>query len=101
SADGDVIDTTTAMGKLFFTIVGAFSEFERDMIVQRVNAGLDRARKAGVTLGRPRLGAEKNRDKAAARSKVADKVRSALSRGDKGILKIASELGVGSGTVQR
>jgi DNA invertase Pin-like site-specific DNA recombinase len=90
SADGDVIDTTTAMGKLFFTVVAAFSEFERDMIVQRVNAGLDRARKAGKKLGRPRVEGAKERA-----------VRAALARGDMGILRIAADLGVGSSTVQR
>ncbi len=39
-----VIDTTTPAGRVFFHILGAFSEFERDMIRSRVNAGLDRAR---------------------------------------------------------
>lgn len=50
-----MLDTTTAQGKLLFAVTGAFAEFERDMIVQRVNAGLDRARANGVTLGRPRI----------------------------------------------
>lgn len=47
------IDTTTAMGRLFYTIVGAFSEFEREMIVERVKAGLANAKAKGVKLGRP------------------------------------------------
>jgi DNA invertase Pin-like site-specific DNA recombinase len=38
------IDTTTPMGKLVFQVAGAFAEFERTMIRQRVDAG--RARKA-------------------------------------------------------
>src|SRR5271165_3018033 len=48
------IDTTTAMGRLFFQIVGSFAEFEREMIVERVKSGLDNARLKGVKLGRPR-----------------------------------------------
>lgn len=48
------IDTTTSMGRLFFHIVGSFAEFEREMIVERVRAGLDNARANGTTLGRPR-----------------------------------------------
>ncbi len=48
------IDTTTSMGRLFFHIVGSFAEFEREMIVERVRAGLDNARARGTTLGRPR-----------------------------------------------
>ena len=34
---------------------GAFAEFERELIRERVNAGLDRARKQGKVLGRPKL----------------------------------------------
>ena len=38
------IDTTTAMGRLFCHVIGSFSEFEREMIVERVRAGLANAR---------------------------------------------------------
>ncbi len=48
------IDTTTAAGRLFMQILGAFAEFEREMISERTIAGLDRARAQGVKLGRPR-----------------------------------------------
>jgi DNA invertase Pin-like site-specific DNA recombinase len=47
------IDTTTAMGRLFFSVIGSFAEFEREMIVERVKAGLANARAKGVRLGRP------------------------------------------------
>jgi putative DNA-invertase from lambdoid prophage Rac len=43
-------------GKLFFTIVAAFSQFEREIIRERVIAGLENARSKGKVLGRPRLG---------------------------------------------
>jgi DNA invertase Pin-like site-specific DNA recombinase len=51
--DQQAIDTTTAAGRLMFQITGAFAEFERSMIRQRVNAGLKRAVDAGKRLGRP------------------------------------------------
>ena len=46
------IDTTTPAGKAMFQMMGVFAEFERSLIVSRVNAGLDRAREKGVKLGR-------------------------------------------------
>jgi DNA invertase Pin-like site-specific DNA recombinase len=51
------IDTTTPMGRLFFQMVGAFSEFERSLIVDRVRAGLESAKRRGVKLGRPAISA--------------------------------------------
>lgn len=48
------IDTTTPMGRLFFHVIGSFAEFERDVIVERVRAGLANARAKGKRLGRPR-----------------------------------------------
>ena len=52
--DQQSIDTTTPAGKLMFQVCGAFAEFERSMIRQRVNAGLKRAVAQGTQLGRPR-----------------------------------------------
>jgi len=51
---GDNIDTTSAQGKLHFHMVSAFSEFERELIRDRVLSGLQRARAEGTSLGRPR-----------------------------------------------
>lgn len=48
------IDTTTAGGKLVFHIMGALTEFERSLIVERVNAGIAAAKKRGKHVGRPR-----------------------------------------------
>ena len=53
--DQQSIDTTTPAGKLMFQVTGAFDEFERSMIRQRVNAGLKRAVEQGKTLGRPKV----------------------------------------------
>jgi DNA invertase Pin-like site-specific DNA recombinase len=47
------IDTTTPMGRLFYHVIGSFAEFEREMIVERVRAGLRNARAKGKMLGRP------------------------------------------------
>ena len=72
-----------------FQITGAFAEFERSMIRQRINAALKRAKAPGKQLGRPRI------DPA-----LEKRIQSQLRTG-KGMLKIAAELGVGSSTVQR
>lgn len=47
------IDTRSSMGKFFFTIMGAFSEMEAEIIRERVLAGLETARENGKQLGRP------------------------------------------------
>jgi DNA invertase Pin-like site-specific DNA recombinase len=48
------IDTTTSGGKLIFHIFGALAEFERDIISERTNAGLQAARARGRLGGRPK-----------------------------------------------
>src|SRR6266581_4322785 len=48
------IDTTTPGGKLIFHMMGALAEFERDLIRERTNAGLEAARARGHVGGRPR-----------------------------------------------
>jgi DNA invertase Pin-like site-specific DNA recombinase len=83
------IDTTTPAGKALFQMCGVFAEFERAMIQERVKAGLMRARAQGKRLGRPSVAAS-----------VVSKVRARRRKGQ-GILSIARELGVGTGTVQR
>jgi DNA invertase Pin-like site-specific DNA recombinase len=87
--DQQNIDTTTPAGKLLFQVTGAFAEFERSMIQQRVNAGLARARAQGKSLGRPKI------------DQITEwAICQALATGQ-GILKTAAQFGVGSGTVQR
>jgi len=87
--DQQAIYTTTPMGKLVFQLTGAFAEFERTMIRQRIKAGLKRAVAQGVKLGRPKIDSATER-----------KVRNQLAKGV-GILKVARSLGIGTGTVQR
>jgi DNA invertase Pin-like site-specific DNA recombinase len=48
------IDTTTSGGKLIFHIFGALAEFERDIIKERTQAGLNAARARGRKGGRPK-----------------------------------------------
>jgi DNA invertase Pin-like site-specific DNA recombinase len=97
------IDTTTPTGKVLFQITGAFAEFERSMIRQRVKAGLAPIKakiargenfttKAGIVrsrLGRP----------GAAPANV-EEAKRRLRAGD-GILRVARDLGLGTGTVHR
>ena len=49
------IDTSTPMGKMIFTVLGAVAELERNLIKERVHMGISRARKQGKALGRPRV----------------------------------------------
>jgi DNA invertase Pin-like site-specific DNA recombinase len=97
------LDTTTPAGRAMFQMLGVFAEFEREMIRERVNSGLDRVRgeidrkgvyetKAGHTikrLGRP--GAEPHKLKQA---------RKLLASGI-GIRKVGRLLGLGTSTVQK
>jgi DNA invertase Pin-like site-specific DNA recombinase len=87
--DQQAIDTTTPAGRLMFQVTGAFAEFERSMIRQRVNAGLKRAVEQGRQLGRPKI------------APALEKRIQTHLRAGKGILKVAGECGVGTGTVQR
>ncbi len=83
------IDTGTPAGKAMFQMMGVFAEFERAMIVERVKAGLSRARSQGKRLGRPSLSGDKE-----------GVVRRLLSGGT-GIVKTAKMVGVGVSAVQR
>ncbi len=65
----DGIDTSTAVGKLMFHLVGAFAEFERDIISERTKVGLESARARGRKGGKPK-GLSAEAQKKAARAKV-------------------------------
>jgi DNA invertase Pin-like site-specific DNA recombinase len=82
------IDTTTPMGKVMFTMLAAFAEFERDTIIERVNAGIRNAKAKGVHCGRPVLVCD---EKAIlTRFKAHESQRS-----------IAREMGISAATVKR
>ena len=50
----DQIDTTSPMGKVMFTLIGAMAELESSLISERVTAGMKAAKARGKPLGRPR-----------------------------------------------
>ena len=84
------LDTSTPAGKAMFQMLGVFSEFEREIIRERVLSGLSRAKAQGKKLGRPR------RDEAKRLAAIL-KLR---KQGD-GMIKIARKLGIGVSVVQR
>lgn len=49
------IDTTAPFGEALFYITAAYASLERSIITERVRAGMDRARRQGKSLGRPKL----------------------------------------------
>lgn len=83
------LDTTTPTGKAMFQLCGVFAEFERAIIRERVIAGLERARREGKILGRPKTNVS-----------VEQKIIEQRKTG-KGIKRIAKELGIGVSVVQR
>ena len=88
----EALDTSTPAGKVLYTMIAAFAEFERNIIQERVRAGIDHARahgtRSGKAIGRPRR--TFRRDKAAR-----------MRREGVSIRQIAVRLKVGVGTVQR
>lgn len=57
------IDTSTPMGKFFFTILSGFAEMEREMIRERIKLGLERRRKQGKNVGRQKGAKDKSQRK--------------------------------------
>ena len=49
------IDTSTPAGKILFTMISAFAEFERAIIRERVKAGMEKAKLRGAKIGRPKI----------------------------------------------
>lgn len=84
------VTTEGPMGKAFITIISAFAQLERDVIVERTRAGLDVARARGRVGGRPSVLSSDQRH--AARL---------MHRDGKTYAEIASALGVSKATVSR
>jgi DNA invertase Pin-like site-specific DNA recombinase len=82
------IDTTTAYGRMVLTFLGAVSEFERELIIERVKIGISRAKSQGVHCGRPKVSLDVER--------VVQLRKEGVS-----IREIAKTLKVGCGTVCR
>jgi len=82
------IDTTTPTGRLLFHMLAAIAEFERDLIRERVKAGLERAKAKGIRLGRPI-------------ARVSEARLQMLQQERVSIGEIARRLGVSRATVRR
>jgi DNA invertase Pin-like site-specific DNA recombinase len=81
------VDTSTPMGKMIFTVLGAVAELERNLIKERIAMGLDRARKERKVLGRPR--------------RIFDRAKAVkLQAEGKSLRQIADVLKVGKDTVR-
>jgi DNA invertase Pin-like site-specific DNA recombinase len=97
------IDTSTPSGRAMFQMCGVFAEFERAMIVERVNAGLRRAKREGVKLGRGnRKDGARSLDEerwGMTRAELEKRILR-LHKDGMGMLKIGKALGVGTSVVQ-
>jgi DNA invertase Pin-like site-specific DNA recombinase len=86
----EAIDTSTAMGRMVFTILGAVAELERSLIVQRVRAGQRSAKARGKHIGRPKSITQEQAARIAS-----------LRQGGASERSIASMLGLSNGSVHR
>lgn len=73
------LDLTSSAGKLMLTMLAAMAEMERDLLVERTQAGLERAKGEGKILGRPASTTDEQRAKMVARFKDGESI-SALAR---------------------
>jgi DNA invertase Pin-like site-specific DNA recombinase len=81
------VDTSTSLGQALFTIVSAVAQLERDLIRERVSAGIRNARANGKKLGRPQSSVD--------RAQVLQ-----LREQGQSLQQIATNLGIGYGTVR-
>ena len=51
----DALDLSTPAGRMMFHVIAAMAEFERDLIRERVSAGMARAKREGRNCGRPKV----------------------------------------------
>ena len=56
------MDLTSAGGKMIMGVMGAFAEFERDLLIERTQSGLSRAKSQGKALGRKALLSAKDKE---------------------------------------
>src|ERR1700676_5503610 len=81
------VDTSTPLGQALFTIVSAVAQLERELIRERVSAGIRNARANGKKLGRPKT--------------LVDRVQiMQLREQGQSLQQIATNLGIGYGTVR-
>jgi putative DNA-invertase from lambdoid prophage Rac len=84
------VDLTSAAGKMTMAVINAVAEFERDLLIERTQAGLKRAKAQGKKLGRPSLLSSEEQAQVRARR------TNGASLGD-----LAKEFGVSRSAIQR
>ncbi len=89
------VDTTTPTGQLLFGIFGAVAQFERDLIAERVRAGIAHARSLGKQIGRPRVKIDVDpiirlRNESLSLRKIAGRLDIPVSRVRRALLRNAS-----------
>lgn len=88
-------DTSTALGRLLLNLLASLAEFELELIRERVNAGMERARRQGKRIGRPGGTSDPTfRPRWEA-------LRGPVAAGEMPIAQAAKELGVARATVRR
>ena len=84
------VDLTSPAGRMTMSVIAAVAQFERDLLVERTQAGLDRARSEGKTLGRPAVLTDAQRGT----------IRERLATGTS-VSEVARQLGTSRQTVMR
>ena len=88
-------DTSTALGRLLLNLLAALAEFELELIRERVKAGMDRARRQGKRIGRPKV-----MDRRGFKNRFGA-ILERLRTGDISRRKAAMELNIGYATLKR
>jgi DNA invertase Pin-like site-specific DNA recombinase len=86
------IDTSTPVGKMVFTVLGAVAEMERSLIIERVKAGLRKAKATGTRSGLP-IGA--------ARSEVSNEEIFSRVKAGESVSAVATSLGISRALVYK
>lgn len=84
------MDLTSTAGKMTMGVIAAVAEFERDLLIERTQSGLDRAKAAGRALGRPSALSEHQRREIIQKRSAGASVRA-----------LAKEYSVGPSTIMR
>ncbi|BBM86848.1 resolvase [Candidatus Uabimicrobium amorphum] len=88
----DPVDTTTAQGRLIFKIFASLAEFEREIIRERTQAGLQAAKERGRVGGRPKGLSKKAQSTACAAEAL-------YKEGKLSVQEIANQLGIAKSTL--
>lgn len=84
------VDLTSAAGKMTMSVINAVAEFERDLLVERTQAGLRRAKADGKQLGRPR-----------ALTEIQEEEAIAMRKAGESLATVATTMGVSRSAIQR